>query len=145
MKTTLALALFAILTIGFASCSAETTTNDMSQFPTSVKNTVTKNFKSKVLSATSETNTFGESEYEVVLADGSKIKFEGEEWEEVKVPAGQSVPETFVIAPIQTYVTKNQPGQTIVKIEKDKKGYDVELSNGIDIEFDLNGNFIKID
>lgn len=146
MKYTLAFAALAIASICFASCSNESTYNDMSTLPQSVQNTVKNNFTSNVVSAVVETNSFGTDEYEVILADGSKIKFEGEVWDEVSVPAGSSVPTYFVIQPITEYVAQNQPGQRITKIDKeDKGGYEIELSNGLDIKFDSNGTFIKFD
>ena len=146
MKYTFAFAILAIISIGIASCSNETTTSDISATPVAVQNTVKDNFSSNVIAVTTETNTFGEDEYEVVLADGTKVEFLGDEWKEVSVPAGQNVPVTFVIEPIQTYVATNNPGQSIVKIErKDKKGYEIKLSNGVEIVFDSNGNFVKID
>lgn len=145
MKYTIAFALLAIITLGIASCSNETTSDNMSQLPQSIQNTVADNFTSNVLSVTTENNSFGEDEYEIILADGSKIKFEGEAWEEISVPNGQSVPEVFVLEPIQSYMAQNLPDQTIVKIEKDKKGYEIKLSNGMEIDFDTAGNFVKID
>lgn len=146
MKDTILLGIIALFAIGIASCSHEKSYTDMSEVPVAVQTTVTDNFQSGVASAKVETNAIGVDEYEVYLQDGTKVKFEGEDWEEVKVPAGQSVPDAFVIEPIRTYVANTQePGITIVKIEKDKNGYDIELSNGVDIEFDQNGNFVKMD
>ena len=36
-------------------------------------------------------------------------------------------------------------GVTIVKIERDKRGYDVKLSSGMELEFDTNYNLVDID
>ena len=146
MKYTLAFALLAIISIGIASCSNESTYNNMSEVPQTVQTVVSENFPSEVLSTVVETNSFGNDEYEIILQDGTKVKFEGEVWDEVKVPAGQSVPSYFVLEPIQTYVTANMPGQTIVKIDReDNGGYEIGLSNGVEVKFDASGNFIKID
>lgn len=145
MKYTLAFAALAIAVIGIASCSNEKTYTDMSQIPESVQNTIVDNFNANVVSTQVETNTFGVDEYEIYLADGSKVKFEGEVWDEVEVPVGQSVPNYFVIEPIRNYVAQNMPGVAIIKIEKEKNGYEVELSTGMDVKFDANGTVIKID
>ena len=146
MKYTLAFALLAIISIGIASCSNESTYNNMSEVPQTVQTVVSENFPAEVLSTVVETNSFGNDEYEIILQDGTKVKFEGEVWDEVKVPAGQSVPSYFVLEPIQTYVTANMPGQTIVKIDReDNGGYEIGLSNGVEVKFDASGNFIKID
>lgn len=145
MKYTFALALFAVLTIGFASCSQETTSNDMTQLPASVQKTVNDNFDAKVISVTTESAAIGVDEYEIYLNDGSKVTFAGEEWDEVEVPVGKAVPTYFIPEGVSAYVTENVPGQTIIKIERDKKGYDVDLSNGVELQFDVNGNFVKVD
>lgn len=145
MKYTLIFGLLAIASIGFASCSNETTATDMAQLPEPIQNTVNNNFSSNVISVTTETNTFGNDEYEIFLADGTKIKFEGEAWDEIEVPLGMSVPREFVLEPIQVYVNQNMPEQTIVKIDRDSKGYEVDLSNGVELKFDTNGTFIKVD
>lgn len=145
MKYTILFALLAVFSIGIASCSNETTTNDMSQLPAKVQTSIKDNFKANVLSATTEKNTFGDDEYEVVLSDGSKVKYEGDEWEEVSVPTGGTVPESFISAPIREYLAANQPTATVVKIERDKKGYEVTLSNGLELKFDLAGKFVKLD
>ena len=66
------------------------------------------------------------------------------EWTEVKcqqneVPA-QIIPET-----IRTYVKTNYPDTKIVQIEKDKKEYEVKLSNRWEIKFDSKMRVIDID
>lgn len=145
MKYTLGFAVLALLTIGIASCNNETTTSDMESVPGTVQQVVTENFSAPVVSVTTEDAALGVSEYEIYLNDGTKVSFAGEEWDEVEMPAGQAVPATFVIAPISEYVTATYPGQNIVKIEKDRKGYEIKLANGVEIDFDVNGNFIKVD
>lgn len=47
---------------------------------------------------------------------------------------------------ITDYIAANYPGTTIVEAEReDDGGYEVELDNGIELEFDADGNFIKED
>ena len=47
---------------------------------------------------------------------------------------------------IQQYLAKNYPDAKILKIEKtDRKGYEVDLNNGFDIEFDKKFNVIEFD
>jgi NOL1/NOP2/fmu family ribosome biogenesis protein len=47
---------------------------------------------------------------------------------------------------IQKYVSQHYPDAKVVKIEvTDRKGYEVDLSNGFDIEFDKKMNVIEID
>ncbi len=45
---------------------------------------------------------------------------------------------------ITAYITANYPGTTIVKSEKSSTEYEVVLSNGIKLEFNLDGSFKEI-
>ena len=57
---------------------------------------------------------------------------------------GQGFTET-VLSNIQNYVNTNHSGQTIVKMEQETSYIEVDLSNGIEIYFDNNGNFMRYD
>jgi len=48
-----------------------------------------------------------------------------------------------VLSNIQTYVNTNHSGQTIIKMEQETNYIEVDLSNGIEIYFDNNGNFMR--
>lgn len=98
-----------------------------------------------VLRITRDTDRDG-SEYEVTLTNGFEIEFDGAgEWTDVDAPAGQAVPSSVVPTAIASYVTTNYPGQNINEISRDSRGYEVELTSGTDLEFDRDGNFIRID
>ena len=84
-------------------------------------------------------------EYEVYLKDGSEIKFDKKSnWEKVECREG-AVPATIVPEAITTYVRTHFPGETITQIERDGNKYEVELSNRLELKFDRNGRFLKID
>ena len=71
------------------------------------------------------------------------IIFKGN-WEEVNCKYS-SVPTAIIPAAIQKYVTTNYPDAKILKIERDKKDYEVKLSNRTELKFDLKFNLIDID
>ena len=76
--------------------------------------------------------------YTVTLNDGTSISFQKNgKWKSVK-SIENAVPETLVPTTITNYVSKNHPGQSIVKITNDMMGYDVELSNRVDLSFSQN-------
>lgn len=98
-----------------------------------------------VLRVTKETDHSG-SEYDVNLANGHEIEFNAAgEWTDVDAPTGQTVPAGIAPKAIVEYVTANYPDQGINEISRDRKGYEVDLTSGLDLEFDTNGNFIRID
>lgn len=120
--------------------------HDASVLPKGAQTTLTKNFKSKV-SIVKIDKDFGRvSEYEVVMTDGSEITFDKDgNWKDVEVSASKSVPTGFIPAGVAAYIKANQKGQRVIGIEKNRGGYDVELSNGVEMKFDKQGNFIRFD
>lgn len=90
-------------------------------------------------------------DYEVTLSDYTQIDFDGSmfskpTWDEVdcrRSTAHTAVPATLVPTEIADYVNRVYPGQSIVKIAKDRREWDIELGNGIEIEF--NSKFVVIE
>lgn len=83
--------------------------------------------------------------YEVSLNDGTKIDFTRKgEWDKVETYT-TAVPAAIIPAAIAQYVTANFADQVITKIDKERHGYDVELSNGLDLKFNKAGAFIGYD
>ena len=66
------------------------------------------------------------------------------DWEEVKTRT-QAVPAKLIPNGIAQYVKKTYPQSEIYKIQKKRYGYEVELANGLDLEFNANGQFLRID
>ena len=87
-----------------------------------------------------------EVEYEVKYADLTEVNFDKNgNWEKVE-RQGVAVPDAIIPATILSYVKANFPeGNFIVEIDKERNGYEVKLNSGLDLEFDRNGNFIRID
>ena len=51
----------------------------------------------------------------------------------------------FVPQQIRDYVAKNYPDRKITAIDRDRRDYEVELDNGLDLKFDLKFRLIDID
>lgn len=120
--------------------------HDGSVLPQAAQAVIKKNFKSKV-SVVKIDKTLGKiTEYEVVLTDGSEITFDAKgNWKEVETAKNKNVPSGFIPKAISDYVSKNHKGQKIVGIEIKHDGYEIDLSNGIDIRFNKAGDFVKYD
>lgn len=89
-----------------------------------------------------------DGEYEVRFNDGTKVDFGRKgDWEAVDCNH-QSVPQSVVkLLPsnVSSYVTSNFSGAFITKIERERRSYNVELNNGLELEFNSNGDFLRID
>ena len=83
-------------------------------------------------------------EYEVLLSDGTMIEFDSKGvWKEMKCTDG--LPVTLVLGNITRYVVNRFPKQLIIKCEKMRGGYEVKLTNGLEIQFDMQGRVTHVD
>ena len=117
----------------------------VTQMPQPVQQFIKQHFAdSKVALAKMESDFFYKS-YEVIFTNGNKVEFgKNGNWEEVNCKY-TSVPTAIIPTTIQKYVTTNYPDTRVLKIERDKKEYEVQLSNRVELKFDLKFNLIDID
>lgn len=88
---------------------------------------------------------FLDKSYDVIFTNGDKLEFDKKgNWKEVNCKYS-SVPTGIIPSAILKYVTANYPDTKVLKIERDKKDYEVKLSNGWNLKFDLKFNLIDID
>ena len=88
---------------------------------------------------------FADSKVALAKMESDKVEFDNKgNWEEVNCKYS-AVPAAIIPATIQKYVTTNYPDAKILKIERDKKDYEVKLSNRTELKFDLKFNLIDID
>lgn len=145
MKKLLVLMMFAIGTV-FGASAKDNYSHDPSILPQAAITTISDNFKAEI-SVIKIDKDFGRvSDYEVILTDGTEIKFDRNgNWEDVECSNNKSVPASFIPKGISEFVSNNQPNTHIVGIEKDHGGYEIALSNGIEAKFNKNGAFQRYD
>ena len=92
-------------------------------------------------------DAYESTKYEVVLMDGTEIDFDSKgNWEEVSAKKGQTVPVSIVPGFAVNYLkAHNFVNEGVTKVERDRKGYEIELSTGLSFKFDKKGKFIKAD
>lgn len=117
----------------------------VTQLPQTAQQFIKTHFpKEKVAFAKLERD-FLETTYEVLFTNSTKVEFYKDgEWKEVDCKYS-TVPAKIVPAQIAQYVTQNYPDAQIVQIDRDKRDYEVKLTNGWELTFDLNFNLIDID
>ena len=115
------------------------------QLPAKAQEFVKQYFPSEKVSYVKEESDFMELSYEVVFAQGTKVEFSGQgEWKEVDCRYS-TLDEKLVPQQIRDYVAKNFPDTKFVKIEKGYRGYEVKLTNRLELTFDSNYNLVDID
>lgn len=126
----------------FGAAAADDRPVDYSTFPAPAKEFITKHFaKAQVTSAMLDED----GEYTAMLNDGAKIEFrKNGAWKEVDCRTNV-VPKTVIPAKIASYVKANYAKATINKIEAGHNDFEVRLSTGVELKFDMKGNFLRID
>lgn len=90
----------------------------------------------------------GKTEYEVKLANGFQIEFNGSgDWREIE-GYGLTMPESILSAlpeGIIDYIETNHVSSAIRKLEISRGNYEVDLVGEIEIVFNANGEFVRYD
>lgn len=137
------LTILTALLIGISLASAkDRVTSNVNELPTAARNTLKTHFKNIAVNHIKiDEGLFGVDDYDVVLENGTEIEFNSD-GKLKDVDAGiNAVPETLILKPIVTYIKSNYKNVKIVGYEVKRNGYEVELSNGIEVKFDRNGMF----
>ena len=115
------------------------------QLPAKSREFIQEHFQNNTVSYAKMENDFLEKSYEVFFVNGSKVEFDKNgDWKDVDCGKEQ-VPAGIVPDQIGSYVKKNHPGQQIVKIDRDRRDYEIELKSGLEIKFDLKYRVIEYD
>ena len=115
------------------------------QLPQVAQNILNREFKGKSIAlAKMETDILDRS-YDVIFTNGDKIEFDKKgNWTSVDC-SRSGVPAGIVPSAISKYVNTNYKGAQIKEIERERKQYKIELSNGLEIKFNKNFKVIEID
>lgn len=118
---------------------------NVNELPAKAQTLLSKHFKGqKVMLATIESGVVSRN-YDVVLRNGTKLEFDKKgDLTEIDCKQG-IVPSQLIPQPIKNYLKENYRGEAVRKIEWNKKEYEVELTNGIDLTFNKHFQLIDID
>lgn len=117
----------------------------VNQLPTKAQTFIKTYFKSQKVALTKQESELFYKSYDVVFTNGEKVEFDkAGEWTEVQCRQSE-VPAQIVPEAIKNYVKTNYPDAKILQIERDKKEYEVKLSNRWEIKFDSKMRVIDID
>lgn len=121
-----------MLSVGFVAKADKERVITFQELPQAAKELIKTNFSGKAPMVV----TVDLDDYEVYFESGEKIEFgKNGQWKEI-VCKGTGIPAAIVPNQIKNQVKKSYPSAKIVKIERDHRGYEVKLNNGIEIEFD---------
>lgn len=132
-------AFVAILCFGLSTAMAQNNDNNN---PTIVKFVKQYFPKANILTVKADWD-----DYEVRLSDGTQLEFTRKpEWKKIDCEhstAYHNVPDKLIPERIANYVKSDFPDQNIIKIDKKRRGWEIELDNKLEIKF--NKRFTVLD
>lgn len=130
--------------------SATTLGNDkqisFNELPAQSQQLIKQYFSNQPIALVKEDSDLFDKSYEVLFTNGDKIEFDKKgKWETIDCRYTY-LPTDLVPKQILNHVNKNYSDIKIISIEKESKGgYEIVLSNGLDLDFDTRFNLINID
>lgn len=121
-------------------------TQNVSELPEMAREMLSKYFPyAKVSYIKVDKDLFLLTSYDVKLSNGTEIDFNNKgEWLEIDCQK-EAVPSALIPETIRKYMEENFKGHRITEIERNRKGYQVTIANGLELKFDPFGTFIKLD
>lgn len=118
----------------------------VTELPKAAQQFIKNHFANQQVAMAKMETEFMDKSYDVIFTNGDKVEFDKKgKWTNVDCKNSQ-VPQAVIPTAIQQYVGKNYPNAKVLKIEvTDRKGYDVDLNNGFEFEFDKRFNVIEMD
>ena len=145
MKTIKILAMTLLLGFYAAACSGGDKVITVNELPAAAQTFIGKYFGAKKVMLVKKDKEGVKTYYDVLMADGTKLEFDKKgEWRDIETKS-EGVPATLVPTEISSYVSKNYPDQRILQIDRDRSGFQIELSNGLDLEFNKKFQLVEID
>ncbi len=117
----------------------------VSELPAVAQQFIKAHFTGAEISYATVDDDIMDTDYKVVFADGRKVEFaKNGEWREVETKRAP-FPMEIVPKPICDYLKSHYPKQKVRQIERQRRGYELTLDNGLELTFDKNYTLVKID
>lgn len=142
MKNKIIILSSVLATMSFASCEKETLIagNDV---PGEMKSYIAAHFPDTPVSQVIKDKDGFSLTYNIMLSDLTKLEFNRKK-EITDIESQTKLPDSVIPGKILKYVNDNYSGQEIRGWELDDKHQQVELKNGLELEFKMNGDFSRI-
>lgn len=126
------------------SCEKEKVLDPETDVPNVVQNYISTHFpNSKIVKVIKEVDNT-KKKLKIRLEEGTSLTFNNKD-EIIEIESKRELPQSVVPEKIWDYVEGNYPNNHIIEWELDGNKQDVDLDNGLQLEFNLNGDFVRID
>ncbi|QNF35389.1 PepSY-like domain-containing protein [Adhaeribacter swui] len=128
----------------FFSCDKEEAVKETA-LPAAAKTYITTHFPNTGITSVIKDKEINKTTYDVVLQDGTSLDFT-KDGDCTEVDGhNKKIPDTVVPAKILQYVQTTYPTDYIVSWEKDGAEQDVDLGSNVELKFDKDSNFLRVD
>lgn len=84
-------------------------------------------------------------DYTIVYDSGEKVEFDKQgNWKEINCRTS-GVPVELIPEQIKSHINATFPGAMVLKLDRNRRGYEVKLNNGLEVEYDPTFQIIDID
>ena len=135
--------LAATLIFALTSCDKEEVIST-SNLPTEITSYITAHFPGNTIIQVIKDKEGLTKTYDIILSESLSLEFNGKS-EIIDINGVTELPSSVIPEKIRQYVQKNYPKNVIIGWEIDNKNQQIELDNKFEIEFSMNGDFIRID
>lgn len=135
------LLLVAMLTIGFSAKADHDQVITFNQLPAVAQTFLKQHFADKMPLIV----TVDWDDYTVMYDSGEKVEFDKQgNWKDIDCRSSL-VPAALIPAQIKAHVNATFPGTSILKLDRNRRGYEVKLNNGLEVEYNRAFQVIGID
>lgn len=84
-------------------------------------------------------------DYTIMYETGEKVEFDKQgNWKEFDCRSSM-VPSALIPEQIKAHIRATFPGTTIIDLDRNRRGYEVKLNNGLEVEYNRNFQVVDID
>lgn len=135
--------LLAIVPFMLISCDKEEIL-PLTDIPTEISNYISTHFPDNtVIQAIKDTDGI-ELTYDITLEDGFFLEFNRKK-EVIDIEGLTKLPDSVIPSKLLVFVASNYPDNYIIGWELDDRNQQIKLENDLELEFNMNGDFLRID
>lgn len=135
--------ILALLPLFLVSCDKEEIL-PISDIPSEISIYIENHFPANSLIQAIEDKDGFELTYDITLEGGFFLEFNRKK-EVIDIEGATKLPDSVIPSKLLNYVVANYANNFIAGWELDDKNQQIELDNGLDLEFNMNGDFLRID
>ena len=127
----------------FAGCEKETPVQE-NDLPNEIRTFITTHFPANKIIQSVKDRDGLEVTYDVILDGNISLEFNKKK-EIIDIDGTTRLPDSFIPSRILDYVSENYPDNFIIGWELDDRNQQVKLDNRMELEFNMAGDFLRID